>query len=86
MKLSTEEKSNLVRLSERASNLLVDIIEENLPSVQQPTNPDIEFMKILSQIHKICPLLSDSYISMYNHIQKQKICQENTYYKRLRKE
>jgi len=85
MKLSLDEKLNLVKLSERASDLLVNIIDEDLPSVQQPTNRDIEFKNILSQIYQICPLLSDSYTLMYNHIQEQKISPENTYYKRLRK-
>jgi len=85
MKLSLDEKSNLVKLSERVSDLLVDIIDEELPSVQQPTNRDIEVKDLLSQIYQICPLLSDSYTLMYNHIQEQKISSEDTYYKRLRK-
>lgn len=85
MKLSPEEKLNLVKLLERASNLLVDIIDENLPSVQQPTNRDIEFKKTLSQIYQIYPFFSDSYQLMYNHVQEQRISPESTYYKRLRK-
>lgn len=85
MKLSSEEKSDLIKLSERASDLLVKIIEEELPSVRQPTDCDVEFKEVLSQIHPICPLLSDSYKIMYNHIQKQKISSGDTYYKRLKK-
>ena len=84
MKLSLDEKSNLVKLSERVSDLLVDIIDEELPSVQQPTNRDIEVKNLLSQIYQICPLLSDSYTLMYNHIQEQKISSEDTYYKKFR--
>lgn len=86
MKLSLEEKSSLIKLSEIASDLLVNIIDEDLSSVQQQTNRDIKFKNILSQIYQICPLLSDSYTAMYNHIQEQKISSKNTYYKKPRKE
>ena len=85
MKLSLEQKSNLIKLSEKASDLLINIVDEDLPSVKQPTNRDLEFKKILAQIYQICPLLSDSYTLMYNHIQEQKIYPQDNYCKRLRK-
>jgi hypothetical protein len=85
MKLSLEQKTNLVSLGEKASDLLVKIIDEELPKSQQSTKTDIKLKEVLSQIYKICPLLSDSYILMYNYIQEQKISSRDTYYKRLRK-
>jgi len=86
MQLSLEEKTNLTRLSARASDLLVDIIDDDLPSLRQPTEHDLEFKDVLSQIYHICPLLSDSYTTMYNTIQEQKISADHTYYKRLYKD
>ena len=86
MKLRTEEKEKLIRLTETASNLLVNIIEETLPSIKQPTKKDIEFNQILNQIYPISPLLSDSYVDMYNNIQKEKMDSQDTYYKKLRKD
>lgn len=86
MKLSLEEKTKLVKLGERASDLLVEIMDADLPEVQKPTKQDEEFNQVLGQIYLICPLLSDSYVLMYNHIQKQKISPEDTFYKNLRRE
>jgi len=84
MKLSLEEKTKLIELSEKASDLLVGIIDEALPKTKTPTENDVRFKKILSKIYQICPLLSDSYIRMYNHIQEQKISSHDSYVKRLR--
>jgi hypothetical protein len=73
MKLSLEDKTRLIMLSEKASDLLVAIIEDKLPSSPQATNRDYEFKDTLFQIYDICPLMSDSYTIMYNYIQTQKI-------------
>ena len=90
MKLSLKEKTKLIRLSERASDLLVKMIDEELPKLKIPTEGDNEFKRILSQIYEICPLLSDSYKEMYNYAQKQKYMEEkgkkeDVYYKQLRR-
>lgn len=85
MDLSREETSKLVALSETASELLVDILEEELPSQRVPTKNDLDFKKIIEQISPLCSLLAESYDLMYNHIQKQKISPESDYFKRIRK-
>ena len=85
MKLSLEEKSRLMELGGKASDLLVNIMDENLPKTKEPTKNDTEFKEILSQIHEICPLLSDSYTGMYNYIQKQKTASKDYYVKRIKK-
>jgi len=85
MKLSLEEKTKLITFSERASDLLVKIIDKNLPKMRKPTKQDKEFKQILSKIYQICPLLSDSYVLMYNYIQKQKISLGDSYFKRIRR-
>lgn len=85
MKLSLEEKATLTKLSERASDLLVDMINEDLPSKEKPTKKDLEFEQLLSQIYKVSPLLSDSYRTMYNYLQQQKASPDDSYIKQLRK-
>ena len=87
MKLSLEEKTKLISLSEKASDLLVEILSENNPKEQIATERDKKIKNIFSQIHHTCPLLADGYIEMYNYIQKVKSKEEKlTYLKRLRKE
>jgi hypothetical protein len=86
MKLSLEKKAELSFFGIRASNLLVEIIDEPLPKEKIPTRRDIEFKEILAQINSICPLLSDSYMLMYNYIQKEKSNpKEDSYLKHLRR-
>lgn len=72
MNLKKQEKKKLIELSEIASDLLVEIMDEKPPQVRKPTKNEIEFQKTLHQIYNICPLLFDSYILMYNNIQKEK--------------
>lgn len=85
MKLTLEQRTELTGLAEKASDLLVKIIDERLPKTKKPTKTDNEFQAILSQIYPICPLLSDSYTLMYNYIQEQKVSAHSTYLKRLTK-
>ena len=84
MKLSLKDLIEVKRLGESASNLLVNIMDEKLPKEKLPTEFDNEFKKVLIEIREICPLLSDSYAVMYNHIQEVKISSGDGYYKRLR--
>ena len=85
MKLNLEKKLRLIKLSERASDLLVEIIDESLPKTKAPTKRDVEFKEVLSRIYEICPLLSDSYTRMYNYIQKEKVSSKGSYVKQSRK-
>jgi hypothetical protein len=85
MKLSLEKKTKLIELSERASDLIVGIMDEKLPKYRILTKYDKEFHEVIDKIEKICPLMSESYVNMYNDIQKKKISKNSTYYKRLSK-
>ena len=85
MKLSLEEKTQLITLSEEASELLVEVISESLPQIKTPTSCDVRFKEVLSEIKEICPLLFDSSVNMYNYIQEQKISAGDSYFKRLKK-
>lgn len=84
MKLTLEEKTKLIKLSERASDILVKIMDEKLPKEKTYTINDILFKGILLNIHEICPLLSDSYSIMYNYLQKQKISSKDNYFKQIK--
>jgi hypothetical protein len=86
MKLSLEETTKLIKLSEKASDLLVRIIDEPLPKTRTPTKNDIELNEVLSKIYLISPLLSDSYMQMYNHLQKGKISSDDSYITQLKKQ
>ena len=86
MKLTLGEKTKLIELSEMTSDLLVEMLEEDIPKTKKPTEKDIKIKKLIFEIYKICPLLSDSYASAYNCIQKGKISKEDSYIKRLRRE
>jgi hypothetical protein len=86
MEITLEEKSKLIELSEIASGLLVKVIDEILPEEEELTKNDMNFKKVISQIYDICPLLSDSYMLMYNHIQKEKLPPDNLYLKQLKKQ
>jgi hypothetical protein len=87
VKLSLEQRTMLSLLGIRASNLLIEIIDEPIPSEQKPTERDLQFKEILKQIYGVCPLLSDSYMLMYNHIQKDKSEKEKlSYLKELKKD
>jgi hypothetical protein len=86
MKITLEEKSRLIKFAESASELLVKIIDEDLPKEEEPSKNDVYFRHIISQINTICPLLSDSYVLMYNYIQKEKLSPDSLYLKRLRKQ
>ena len=86
MKLTLAEKTKLIELSEITAGLLVEMLEEDTPKTKKPTKRDIKFKKIISQIYGICPFLSDSYASMYNRIQKEKISKGDSYVKRLRRQ
>jgi len=85
MKLSLEEKTKLITFSERASDLLVKIIDKNLPKMRKPTKQDKEFKQILSRIYQIWPPLSDGYAVMYNYLQTGKISLGDSYFKRIRR-
>ena len=85
MRFSLEKRAKLKELSERCADVLVDIIEEGLPKAQKATGKDEQFKSILFEMYNLCPLLSDSYMQMYNEIQKEKISASHKYYKRLRK-
>lgn len=87
MKLSLEDKTKLIILSERASELLVEIMNEENPKERIKTKADINFQNTLSKIFYICPQLSDGYMKMYNFIQETKSKEEKlNYKKRLRLE
>jgi len=77
MKLTLANKIELIHLSEEASNLMIKFLEEKNPISKTPTKNGLKFKKTLKQIYQICPLLSEGYVKMYNHIQKEKI---NTLY------
>lgn len=85
MKLSLENRTNLIKLSERASNLLVEMIDEDIPSAERSTKREEEFEHVLSQMYKICPLLSNSYAKMYNQLQEEKASPDKSYIGCLRK-
>jgi hypothetical protein len=85
MKLSKKEEKKLIKQSKRASNLLIQIINKELPNIQEPTEEDIEFRKIITQIYQIHAPLSEIYVSIYNQIQRMKISPQDQYYKQLRK-
>jgi hypothetical protein len=85
MKLSPEEKKvKLKYLSEIASDLLVEIIDEALPKEKVPTRNDLNFKRVINNIYGLCPALSDSYKVMYNHIQENKIKPESSYVKHIK--
>jgi hypothetical protein len=87
MKLSLEEKTKLIILSERASELLVEILAEENPKERIQTEMDAKFHKTMAQMNYHCPALSDEYIKMYNKIQEIKAKEDGaTYLKRLRKQ
>ena len=84
MILGAEDSIKLKELGEQASDLLVDIIDEELPDSKEPTKLDAKFNQVLTQIYQICPLLSDSYKLMYNHVQMEKKEAGHTYVKQLK--
>jgi len=87
MKLSLEEKTKLIILSERASELLVEILAEENSQQRITTKKDIDFNNTMTLLHYHCPLLAEAYAKMYNFIQEAKSKEEDlTYLKRLRKE
>ncbi len=87
MKLSLEEKTKLIILSERASELLVEILAEENPKERIKTEADEKFHKTIGQLNFHCPALADEYMRMYNSIQEIKAKEDNaSYLKRLRKE
>ena len=84
MKLTLTNKTELVGLSEKASDLLIKILEEKIPEAEIPTKNDLEFKRMVNQIYQISPLLSEGYIKMYNYLQKEKITPKSKYIKQLR--
>jgi hypothetical protein len=80
------DHTELTKLGEKASDLIVKIIYEKLPKQKMLTKYDKEFHEVIDKIEKICPLLSESYAQMYNYIQKGKISKNSTYVKRLNKD
>jgi hypothetical protein len=85
MKASLEKKIRLRKLSEKCSDLLIEIDEKEFPLLQIPTERDKQFISSISEMCSICPGLSDSYVLMYNKIQKEKISEGDKYYKQIRK-
>lgn len=83
MKLLPKEKSELIKLSEKASDLMVKIIDEPISIIPYVTRLEKEFVETIAQMHKISPLLSDSYAVMYNHIQEQKRPTKEWLFKRI---
>lgn len=75
-----KEKLKLKKLEKQASSLLDKMIKEKLPEKVGPTENDIEFKKILKQRYEISPSCSDSYVSKYNNIQKEKSDSQNLCY------
>jgi len=74
----------LIGLSEKASDLLIKILEEKIPKAEIPTKNDLEFKRMVNQIYQISPILSEGYLKMYNYLQKEKITPKSKYIKQLR--
>ncbi|NCN51667.1 hypothetical protein GW931_01515 [archaeon] len=85
MKLTLKDKIELINLSEKASDLLIKVLEEKIPKKETPTKNDVEFQRTLTYINKISPLLSEGYTKMYNYIQEKKLNENSTYLKKLTK-
>ena len=86
MKLTLAEKIELTNLSEKASELLIKILEEKITVKEIPTKNDLEFKRMVNQIYQISPLLSEGYIKMYNYLQKEKTTPKSKYMKQLKKD
>lgn len=87
MNLSLEEKTKLIILGEKVSELLVEILAQDNPKDRIPTQKDIDFNKTITTLNYYCPLLAEAYVKMYNFIQEAKSKEEGlVYLKRLRKE
>jgi len=84
MKLTLANKIELIGLSEKASDLLIKILEEKIPKAEIPTKNDLEFKRMVNQIYQISPILSEGYLKMYNYLQKEKITPKSKYIKQLR--
>ena len=65
MKLSLEERTDLQKLFERANGLFAEVVNINSPVTLQQTRKYIEFRQVLGEIHKICPLVSETYSLLY---------------------
>lgn len=85
MGFSLEKRAELIRLSERCADLLIDISEENLPPYPESAKKDEQFKQIVAELHSLSPLLSDSYMLMYKHIKGEKNPESNKWYNRFRK-
>ncbi|MBS3085888.1 hypothetical protein J4225_04365 [Candidatus Pacearchaeota archaeon] len=83
MKLAVNKIKRLTELGEETSGLLVKIIEEPLPKKWITTNNGNKFRELLKEIYLICPLLSDSFMEMYNYVQREKST-GSAYLKRLK--
>ena len=63
-RLTLEEKIRLTELSEHASDLIVDIMDEPLPAARIPTLKDLDFIETLNKIYRMSPLLADGYTAV----------------------
>ena len=66
MPLTLEQETELLPLAEKASNLIVNLI------VNDNSDLDVEFHRLIGQISVISPFVSKMYMMMYNHIPKAK--------------
>jgi len=72
-------------LSEKCSDLLIEIDEKEFPLLWIRTEKERQFMKTICDLYILCPGLSESYFLMYHQIQKEKISEGDKYYKQIRK-
>jgi hypothetical protein len=62
MPLSLEQEAELLPLTEKASDLIANLIME------EDSNSDNEFQKTIEQISAISPIMSTIYLGLYKRI------------------
>lgn len=80
-----KQKREFIELTKEASQLIIEIAEEEKIFNMEASKLDKKFMGVICSIYEISPQISDGYVSMYNYIQKEKISPEDDYYKRIRR-
>jgi hypothetical protein len=71
MELSREQLEKVIKLSERVSDLIVKIADEEISHLKEESETDKEVKYLIEEIKKICPVLSEGYSKMYDYLKKK---------------
>jgi len=74
-KFSLEQITKLTELGNRASDLLINMIEEELPQ-EKAFERYQQFELVIKDIKKIFPPLSEAYMTMYRDAEQNKFSKE----------